>query len=88
MEDNFDKFIEFAPIIVVVLVFIWRNNIFVSPESLEKKHREIIEEVSQKFVELNAYKVFQDSINDSLERVTRGIDELKNFLMKGHSNDK
>ena len=87
MGSDLDKLIEFAPIIIVLLVFIWKNNIFVSPETLEKKHREIIEEVSQKFVELNAYKTFQDNINNSLERLTNGIDELKNFLMKGHKDD-
>lgn len=87
MGNDLDKLIEFAPIIIVLLVFIWKNNIFVGPDTLEKKHREIIEEVSQKFVELNAYKTFQDNINNSLERLTNGIDELKNFLMKGHNND-
>lgn len=87
MGSDLDKLIEFAPIIIVLLVFIWKNNIFISPETLEKKHREIIEEVSQKFVELNAYKTFQDNINNSLERLTNGIDELKNFLMKGHKDD-
>ena len=87
MGNDFDKFIEYAPIIVVILVFIWKNNIFVSPGMLEKKHREIIEEVSEKFVELNAYKTFQDNIDKSLERLTKGIDDLKNFLMKGHKNE-
>lgn len=79
--------IEYAPIIIVVLGFIWQNNIFVKPEQLEKKHREIVREVEacirDKYVEVNAYKEFQNHIYSELEKVTSGIDELKDYLMKG-----
>ena len=52
--------IEYAPILIVALGFIWQNNIFVKPEQLEKKHREIVREVEtnikDKYDEINAYK--------------------------------
>ena len=85
--ENMDKIIEFAPIIVVILLFVWQNNIFVRPEQLEKKHREIIDDVdkrfSAKYVEVNAYKEFQNRVYSELEKVNGGINELKDFLMKG-----
>ena len=86
-----DKIIEYAPIIIVVLGFIWQNNIFVKPEQLEKKHREILDDIdksfSGKFVELNAYKEFQTHIYSELEKVTSGIDDLKDFLIgRGKGN--
>ena len=43
-----DKFIEYSPIIIVVLMFFIQQKIFVTPEQLEKKHREIIEEIEVK----------------------------------------
>ncbi len=46
----------YAPIIVVVLLFIWQNRVFVTPEQLEKKHREILNDMKKNYVELNAYK--------------------------------
>ena len=68
--ENAEKIIEFAPIICVILMFVWQNNVFVRPEQLEKKHREIIKEVENeikdKYVELNAYKEFQNHIYSEL----------------------
>jgi len=88
-----DKFIEFAPVIVVILVFLIQQKIVVTPEQLERKHREIDKEIDEKFerfeeaatakyVELNAYKEFQNHIYSELGKVNAGIDDLKEFLMK------
>lgn len=42
-----DKIIEYSPIIIVVLMFFVQQKIFVTPEQLEKKHREIVEEIEK-----------------------------------------
>ena len=47
---NIEQLESYAPYIVILLMFIWQNNIFVRPEQLEKKHREILEDVKQKYV--------------------------------------
>ena len=91
--ENTNTIIEYAPILIVVLGFIWQNNIFVKPEQLERKHREILAEVdkrlddaqeniSTKYVEVNAYKEFQNHIYSELEKINRNIDDLKEFLMQ------
>ena len=72
--ENYKDIIEFAPIIIVVLGFMWQNNIFVKPEQLEKKHREILGDISDKYVEVNAYKEFQSHIYSKLDEI---IEELK-----------
>ena len=71
-----------APIIVVVLLFIWQNKIFVTPEQLEKKHREILDDMKKNYVELNAYKEFQTHIYSELEKVSTGIEDLKSYLIE------
>ena len=68
-------------------MFIWQNNIFVRPEQLEKKHREILEDVKQKYVEINAYKEFQNHIYSKLDELTGSIDDLKEILMKRRRDD-
>lgn len=79
-----EKFIEYAPILIVVLGFIWQNNIFIKPDQLEKKHREILADVKKDFVELNAYKEFQSrilqDIDDIKSDMQNGFDELKDIL--------
>lgn len=86
---NFEKFGEYAPFILMVLMFMWQNNVFVRPEQLEKKHREILDDlddkldkkVTNKYVEINAYKEFQNHIYSELGKVSTGIEDLKGFLM-------
>jgi len=80
--ENYDKIIEFAPYIIVILLFLRQNNVFVRPEQLEKKHREILDDMKKNFVELNAYKEFQNRVYSELAEVNNGISELKDFLMK------
>lgn len=87
MEEHCANFVEFAPILIVVLMFIWQHKIFVTPDELEKKHREILDNIEEKYrnkyVEINAYKEFQNRVYSELEKVNCGIEELKEFIMKG-----
>lgn len=81
---DYTKLEQYAPYIIFVVLFIWQNNIFVRPEQLEKKHREIIEDVDKKlqdYVELNAYKEFQSRVIASVDNVDKNVNELKDFLM-------
>lgn len=82
-----EKWIEYAPLIVVVIAYIYQNNVFVRPEQLERMHRQILEEIENKFkdkyVEVNAYKEFQSHMYSELEKISTSLDDLKNFLMGG-----
>lgn len=84
---NLEQLESYAPYLVILLMFIWQNNIFVRPEQLEKKHREILEDVKQKYVEINAYKEFQNHIYSKLDELTGSMDDLKEILMKRRHND-
>ena len=79
--ENSEKIIEFAPFIIVILMFVWQNNVFVRPEQLEKKHREILDDMKKNFVELNAYKEFQSHVLRELEDVNKCINEVKDILI-------
>ena len=71
---NIEQLESYAPYIVILLMFIWQNNFFVRPEQLEKKHREILDDIKDKYVEVNAYKEFQTHIYSKLDEI---IEELR-----------
>lgn len=73
-EVNIEQLESYAPYLVILLMFIWQNNIFVRPEQLEKKHREILDDIKDKYVEVNAYKEFQTHIYSKLDEI---IEELR-----------
>ena len=78
---------NYAPYVVILLMFLWQNNVFVRPEQLEKKHREILENIKDKYVEVNAYKEFQNHIYSKLDELTGSIDDLKKMLMHRRKGD-
>lgn len=84
---NIENIEQYAPYIVILLVFFLQNNIFVRPEQLEKKHREILNDIKEKYVEINAYKEFQNHIYSKLDELTGAIDDLKEILMHRRKND-
>ena len=88
---NIEQLEHFAPYIVILLLFIWQNNIFVRPEQLEKKHREILADVKKDYVELNAYKEFQNHVLREMESIkediAENITELKEILKCRRKDD-
>lgn len=84
---NIEQLEHFAPYIVIMLLFIWQNNIFVRPEQLEKKHREILDDIKEKYVEINAYKEFQTHIYSKFDEVIGAIDDVKEIFMKRRHDD-
>lgn len=84
---NVEQLEGYAPYIVILLMFLWQNNVFVRPEQLEKKHREILADVKDKYVEINAYKEFQNHIYSKLDELTGSIDDLKEMLMHRRKDD-
>lgn len=96
---NIEALEQYAPYVVIFLLFVWQNNVFVRPEQLEKKHREILEDMKKNFVELNAYKEFQSYVLKELEdikadmskgfeRINKSFDEIKGMLMSRRRGDK
>ena len=84
---NIEQLEAYAPYLVIILLFVWQNNIFVRPEQLEKKHREILTDIKEKYVEINAYKEFQNHIYSKLDEVKEQNDEIKALLMKRRHDD-
>ncbi len=84
---NLEALEHYAPWLVVALIVFWQNNIFVRPEQLEKKHREILDDIKEKYVEINAYKEFQNHIYSKLDEVTGAMDDIKEMLMKRRHDD-
>lgn len=95
---NIEQVELYAPYLVIIIAFIIQNNLFVRPEALERKHREITAEtdkkikefeddITERYVEINAYKEFQNHIYSKLDEVKEQNDEIKALLMKRRHDD-
>ena len=72
-----EQFIYYAPVIVVVLVFLIHERIVVTPEQLEKKHREIIKDVEKRYATLNSLEDLKEQFCDMKDK----IDKIYECLM-------
>lgn len=71
-----DLFLKYAPLAIVVVTIILQWNIFVTPEQLEIKHREILSDIAKNYTtkeqhndlrnEITAMKITLDKIYDIL----------------------
>ena len=71
-----DNIIYYAPVIVVVLMFLIHERIVVTPEQLEKKHREIIKEVESRFATIDSCEDLKNQIGDMKDKIDKIYDCL------------
>lgn len=71
-----EQFIYYAPIIVVVLVFLIQERIVVTPEQLEKKHREILRDVEKRFATLNSLDDLKGQFFEMKDKIDKIYDCL------------
>lgn len=76
----------YAPYIVIVVAYLIQNNVFVKPEQLEKKHREILQDIEEKYAtksDLNNTKDDTEELKDKIDRMEDKIDKMYNKLFGG-----
>lgn len=71
-----DTFIKYAPWIVVVFAFFVTYNIFVTPQQLERTHREILNEVNDKYVTRNENAQMQAQLNTMAMQISKIYDKM------------
>ena len=67
---------KYAPMAVVVLAIIFQYNLFVTPEKLEQKHREILSEISQSYTTKSEFDIVKSQLTD----ITKKIDKIYEIL--------
>ncbi len=69
-----ENLLHYSPIIVALMVFLIQQRIVVTPEQLEKKHREILEDVEEKFVTLHSFNDLKEQFSDMKEKIDKIYD--------------
>ncbi len=78
--ENLDVMIQYSPVIMLVLLCFMQFRIFVTPEILEKKHREIIAEAENRFAARDSVINIRGQISEIKEK----IDKIYNHFLKNY----
>ena len=74
------EFIEYAPIIVIVLLFLFKSRIFITPEQMQQERKDLLKEVENRFLSLVAFREFEKRIEDNFKTLDRRFsDSSKRF---------
>lgn len=72
-----DTLLYYSPVLIVVLVFLIQQRIVVTPEQLEKKHREILNDVENRFVT----KISHEDLKCQFFEMKEKIDKIYDCLI-------
>ncbi len=67
---------RYAPVILIVFVMFFQYNLFVTPQELEVQHREILENVSQKYMTKEESNNLKSQISDMQKKVDKIYDAI------------
>ena len=79
-----EQILEYSVLTIVVIVILRWLNLIVTPEKLERKHREILKEVEVKFVTWTTFNEFKNQ----LKIVQDEVHALYEHIVGGEKNDK
>lgn len=74
-------FIEFAPIILVVMGFFIAYKIFVTPEQISSLKSELIEYIANHYVSEKTYRDNNLSLENRIDRIDKNVNDVKTLLI-------
>ena len=70
------ELINYAPIIIVILACLLQWHIVVTPEQLERKHREILREISERYMTQENGRNLQSEISEIKDKINKIYDKI------------
>lgn len=78
-----DKFFEYAPLLLVVLMFFIQYKIFVTPNDMTKEFMAFETHLEKKFVQKETYNVAITEIKDDIADMKETLNKIYDMLIKG-----
>ena len=71
-----ETLVKYSPIAVVVIALILQWNMFATPIDVEKKHREILNEVAERYMTKEQATDFRIQLNDMQNKIDKIYDVI------------
>lgn len=78
-----EKFIEYSPILIVVIVFFIQQKVFVTPVQMEKELSEFEHRLEKKFVLKETHNLAISEMKADIEEIKDKINRIYDKLMAG-----
>jgi hypothetical protein len=78
-----DKFVEYAPILIVVIAFFIQQRIFVTPDQMSEKFIAFEQHLENKFVLQQTHDIAISEIKCDIQAINEKLDKIYDILIKG-----
>ena len=78
-----DKFIEFAPTIIVIFAFFVAYKVFVTPDQMSEKFASFEQHLENKFVLQQTHDIAITEIKADIQAINEKLDKIYDILIKG-----
>ena len=72
-----EKFIEYAPLILVIIIFFIQYKIFVTPQQLTELKSDLIEYISEHYVSEKTYRDNNINLENRIDRIDKNINDVR-----------
>ena len=76
-----EKFLEYAPMIIVVVIFFVQYRIFVTPAQLNSLKSDLIEYIAEHYVSEKTYRDNHLSLENRIDRIDKNVNDVKTLLI-------
>ena len=76
-----EKFIEYAPLILVIIIFFIQYKIFVTPQQLTELKSDLVEYISEHYVSEKTYRDNNINLENRIDRIAKNINDVRTLLI-------
>lgn len=76
-----EKFLEYAPVIIVAVIFFIQYRIFVTPAQLNSLKSDLIEYIADHYVSGKTYRDNHLSLENRIDRIDKNVNDVKTLLI-------
>lgn len=76
-----EKFMEYAPIILLIVMFFIQYKIFVTPAQLTSLKSDLIEYISGHYVSEKTYRDNHVSLENRIDRIDKNVNDVRTLLI-------
>lgn len=73
-REKMGNLLHYSPILIAVMVFLIQQRIIVTPEQLERKHREILKDAEDRFATLSSVRDLKEQFCEMKEKIDKIYD--------------
>lgn len=78
-----EQYIQYAPIVIVVVGFIIQHRIFMTPADFQKARADFIQYIAEHYVTDKTYREGHKEVQEQLRQLQNDISDIKTLLIKG-----